>query len=430
MSHVLIVTGVPLDHKIYEALLRVKEMGHSLHLLSDGNFEPMQGLFETVFTCDLSKTKDTLEMLKTQPIHFDAVTLQFSDWLTPLVALIAREYGCIGNDPIVAFNCRSKYHMRKKLQTAGIPGPKFRLCRNFGELRKAVREIGFPCVAKPIGANGSYGVFALMSELDMAHLKSNYEASINFLKQRMNEGDIFNFTEEELKMIGVDDPVNMATDYLVEEYMMGPEISIDALVQDGKVTIMGIEEQIRMEPPYFIQLGAKLPFNCPSEQMKEIKTLVSNTIKAMGIRNSATHTEIIFTKDGPKIVEIGCRFGGDDLHDTILEVTGYSMMYESVMIALGVKRKYSVKTLCHTAMEYLLPTKAGVVQEIYIHPDLKNDPDVTEVFLYVKPGDSVSPPPACFDFLGYVATRGSSIEAAERKLKRAVNQIKITLTHD
>lgn len=427
MSNVLIVTGVPLDYKLFVALSRVKELGHTLHLLSDKDFESAPGLFDSIFCCDLRNTKEVLNMLKAQPVHFDAVTLQFSDWLTPLVSLIAKEFGCIGNEPIAAFSCRSKYHMRKKLEEAGVPSPKFRLCKNYDELYAAVREIGLPCVAKPIGANSSYGVFALMNESDLSSLKSNYEASINFLSERV---DVFDFSEEELKMLGVDDPVDMTTDYLVEEFLLGPEISVDALVQDGHVTIMGIEEQIRMKPPYFLQLAAKFPYLAPHDRMKEIETLVTATIRAMGLTNSASHTEMIFTKDGPKIVEIGCRFGGDDLHDTILAVTGYSVMFESVMIALGVKREYSVKTLCHTAMEYILPKESGVVHEIDIHPKLLNDPLINEIFLYVEKGDVVSPPPSNFDYLGYVSVRGNSPEQAQRKLKSAIDRIKINIVHE
>ena len=222
----------------------------------------------------------------------------------------------------------------------------------------------------------------------------------------------------------------MATDYLVEEFMMGPEISVDALIQKGKVTIMGIQEQIRMKPPYFIQVSGTLPYRCPAHQMRVIKKLISETAQAMGIRNSATHTEIIFTKDGPKIVEIGCRFGGDELHDTILACTGYSMMFESVMIALGIKRDYRVKNVCHTAMQYLLPKRAGTVRNVEIHPKLLKDSAVNEVFMYVEVGDEVAPPPSSFDYLGYVSVSGTTPALAQKKLKAAVKKIRISISHE
>ena len=201
MSNVLIVTGVPLNQKLQTRFRASRSWGIRFTLLTSERFAPMPGFFAGYFPCNLSETKKIIEMLKNQPVRFDAVTLQFSDWLTPLVALIAKEYGCIGNSPLTAFNCRSKYHMRKRLEEEDVPSPKFRLCRNFQELRSGVRGIGFPCVAKPVGGNGSYGVFAIMNEDDLSRLKPNYEASVKFLEQRFASGDIFSFSIEELRMI-------------------------------------------------------------------------------------------------------------------------------------------------------------------------------------------------------------------------------------
>ena len=406
---ILLVSSTDFSDQVYEALENIQALGHRLYLLS-GFIDSRPGVFDRHFKYDLRKTKETLEYMKEQDIEFDAVTMQFSDLLTPLVALLAREFGCIGNDPVTAFHCRSKYHMRQKLQEMGVPGPNFRLCRNYDELRDAVDEIGFPCIAKPIGLSASYGVFAIMNESGMTDLKTNYENSINFLRQKVEDEDIFEFSPEECELMGIKEWVSTTTDYLVEEFMDGPEISVDALVQNGRVSIMGIEEQIRMKPPYFIQLAARLPYLASAGQLAEIEELVTRTIKAMGIENSATHTEIIFTDEGPKVVEIGCRIGGDDLHESILEVTGYSLVHEAIMIALGIKRNYTIKHRCHTAMEYLLPAKSGVVSEVRIDPALQYDPDVNGVTVAIKKGDRVSPPPFSFDPLGYVSVKGKTPE--------------------
>jgi len=426
-KNILIVTGSDYSKQVYQAFYDVKKLGHSLFLLSDGSFEPEDGVFEKHFVYDLRKTKETLEYMRSQPIRFDAVTIKTSEWLTPLTALLAKQYGCIGNEPIVAFNCRSKYHMRCELKKGGVPIPKFQLCRNYKELLAAIDQIGVPCVAKPVGGNASYGAFMIHTREDLASLESRYKASIEYLKKKAISDDVFAFSDEEMDLMGVQDHVDMVTDYLVEEFMEGPEVSVDAVTQNGKTTIMGIEDQIRMEPPYFLQLAANLPYVCSPKKFQEIQALISKTIEAIGIKNSASHTEIIFTPKGPQIVEIGCRIGGDDLHDTIFEVTGYNLMFESIMTALGTSRVYRVENKCHTRMEFIMPQKAGIIRKIHIPKEVNKEPNVLGLEFLLEEGDRVGMPPENFDYIGFISTKGSSPQEAEENLKKALSQVIIDI---
>ena len=424
---ILIVTGSDYTDRVYEAFLQSKTLGHELYLLSDGSFVPRAGIFEQHFTYDLRKTKEVLNFMQEQKLKFDAVTIKTSEWLTPLVALLAKQFGCLGNTPLTAFNCRSKYHMRQVLEKAQVPIPKFQLCKNYQDLKQAIDKIGIPCVAKPVGGNASYGTFIIRRPENLENLEQLYQESIKYLQQKAITEDVFAFSNEEMQMIGIKEPVDMVTDYLVEEYMAGPEVSIDALVQDGEVTIFGIEDQIRMAPPYVLQLAARLPYVCNEERQAEIYELVCHTIQAMGIKNSATHTEIIFTPQGAKIVEIGCRIGGDDLHDTIYQVTGYNLMFESIMIALGIRRTYKVSPKCHTMMQFIFPSKAGEIAEITIPQKVLHDPDIYEVSILAKVGELVGCPPQDFDYLGYIAAKGSTPAAAQAKIEEALQKIKISI---
>lgn len=427
MKKILIVTGSNYTNQVYQAFFDVKALGHKLYLLSDGSFEPKEGVFEQHFTYDLRKTAEVLQYMKNQNIAFDAVTIKTSEWLTPLTALLAKQYGCIGNDPLVAFNCRSKYHMRQALAKDNIPIPKFALCKNYQELLAGIKKIGIPCVAKPVGGNASYGTFLIQNEKDLETLEEKYQKSINYLKVKALKDDVFAFSEEEMDLIGVQEKVDMVNDYLVEEFMEGPEISVDALVQNGEVSILGIADQVRMSPPYFIQLEEYMPYICSPQQNNEIETLIKKTITAMGIKNSATHTEIIISKDGLKIVEIACRMGGDNIHDSVYQTTGYNLMFENIMIALGEKRTHQNINKGHSAMKYLLPEKAGKIVKIEIPKDLYDKFEITEVEISANEGDSVAPPPHSFDFLGYISTKGATPEEAKDNLKKAVESIKIEI---
>jgi S-sulfo-L-cysteine synthase (3-phospho-L-serine-dependent) len=425
-KQVLILSGMDYGPVAYQGLEQSKREGCRLTLLSDGSFIPRPGLYDQVLVHDLKKTLATLEFMKKHLVRFDAVVTLSSDWLTTLVALLAQHYGCRGNTPSTAFRCRSKYHTRRTLREAGVPSPDFRLCHSFKDILQAVSEIGTPCVAKPIGGHASIGVFMIEDSSHLDRLKTNYERSIRYALQHDDEV-FFDFSPEEYSLFGLTPEVNMQTDYLVEEYLDGHEISVDALVQNGEATLLGIEDQIRMKSPYFLQIAARLPYLCAPKEKRAIRDLVAQTVHAMGIRDSATHTEIMFTSKGPKIVEIGCRAGGDDLQDTLFRVTGYNVMHEIIQIALGTPRRYEVRTHCHTAMRFFLPEKKGVLKKIEVSPGLRDSPFVNELAIQCHPGDRVAPPPDGFEYLGYVSVQGKTPEEAWRHLQKANRSVRFSI---
>lgn len=423
---ILIVTGSDYAPQVYSAFEKVQSEGHTLYLLSDGLFEPRPGIFKEHFKYDLRRTNEVVEYMRAQPVRFDAVTIKTSEWLTPLVALLAKEYKAIGNEPLVAFNCRSKYHMRKVMQDAGIASVRFALCRSFDDIQIAAKELGTPCVAKPVGGNASYGTFLIKSLGELPDKETTYNHAIEYLKKKAITEDVFAFSLDEMKRIGVKEPVDMVTDYLVEEFIPGHEISIDSLVHRGNVEMMGIADQERMRPPFFVQLGEAMPYESSKDIYEAIKKLNRETIEAFGIKNSPVHLEIIFSPEGPKVVELACRIGGDNIHDSVLQTTGYNLMYEAIQIALGSERRYKIEEKGFTAMRYLLPTEEGYISQIDLPESVRNNANVTEIDISAKVGDFFAPPPKSFDFLGYIQVRGKSSKEARSLLERVLSEVKIT----
>lgn len=427
-KNILFMSGAGESPIVYRFLWQLKRQGCRLYLISDIDTGPPVGLFENDFRVDLTKILPTFDFVVNLGIHFDAVITRNMDPITPLIAMLTKHFGGIGNDPRTAFHTRSKYHMRKIMRAAGIPGPRFALCKNFADLRKAVLEIGIPCVAKPVGWHSSFGTFMLKDIKELANLEENYYTSLEFMLGQPTAN--CRFIKEELDLIGVDDEVDMVTDYIVEEFLDGPEITVDAIVQDKKVNILGMEEQIIMEPPYFVRLGGMMPFECPASEMEVIVDLLGRVTEALGIENSPTHTELILTRDGPRLVEIACRSGSDNLHDSIYHLTGRSMVYETAMVALGVPRDYDVSTTGHIATEYLLPEKRGILSEILVPDGFKFDPDIVDLKINAEIGSLVAPPPKDFDYLGYISVKGNSREEARQKLRESISRIKMMITDD
>ena len=430
-KEILFVTGSDYTQQVYTGLEKLIQEGYSFSVLTDGLVSPRMDIFENHYTADLRRTKHTLEKIeeivtgRRSGKGFDAVINKSSEWLTPLTALLCKRFNCKGNTPNTAFLCRSKYHMRQQMNNFGIESPKFFLCKSFEDLKNAAKKLNKKCVAKPVGGNASYGTFVIDPKNNLDEYKKQYDDSIIYLNKKAIDEDIFGFAADEFPLFDIDYPVDMITDYIIEEFLEGSEISLDSIVQDGKVFPLGIALQQRMPEPFFVQLGEMMPFTCEAKLMQEIVSLNERCIKAFNITDSAVHLEIMLTPDGPRVVELGCRIGGDNIHDAVLQTSGYHLVYESVLVGLGIKREYNYHPKKVALMKYLLPYKNGTVSKVSFSEEALKKNFATEWSICVKPGDQVAPPPENYDFLGYVQVVGENFDEANSNLDIAINKIEI-----
>lgn len=98
---------------------------------------------------------------------------------------------------------------------------------------------------------------------------------------------------------------------LIEEYLTGPEISIDGAVVDGRYTPLFVARKTVGMHPYFEELGHLV--NAADGLMSDPQLLatLASAHRAIEFRHGVTHTEVKLTGRGPVIVEINGRLGGD-----------------------------------------------------------------------------------------------------------------------
>lgn len=426
MKKVLLVSGSDYSQEVYEGLLRVKTKANiEFSLLSDGSFTPKVSIFKEHYKFDLRKTKACLEFLTQKNLSFDAVTQKSSEWLTPLVALLQKQYGCLGTDPKVAFTCRSKFQMRKAFE--GLPSVPYKLVKNKDELFEAINSLTPPVVAKPIGGNASFGTFLISENFDANKVADLYENSISYLKKMSIDQDVFTFSNEELETyFNEKDFVDTTTDYLVEKFIKGKNISIDSLVYDHGIAVLAIAEQTRMPPPFFLQTSEIIPANLTHNELQAALSLNEMTIRKLGVSHSPVHLEMILTESGPVLLELGVRIGGDNIHHSILTTTGIHVLETQILSLLGLLPEIHPTSKGYSATEYLhtpFTSKEFVVNGLVENKD-------EETIIIVTPGDKVAPPPYSFDFLGYVnifdESRDTAIKSAFNKRNDIINDLVLT----
>lgn len=159
-------------------------------------------------------------------------------------------------------------------------------------------------------------------------------------------------------------PYSKTGDVIVEEYMSGPEVSVETLSIDGTCHVLQITDKLTTGAPHYVEMGHSQPTRHSKEIAKKISETAIAANKAIGIKNGPSHTEIIITGEGPKIVEIGARLGGDCITTHLVPLsTGVDMVECNIRIAMGEKPDISCKYNRGSAIRYL-STENGVIKNI------------------------------------------------------------------
>lgn len=293
------------------AIKKAKEMG--LQVIVADMDENAIGFQEEGIICEVISTIDSEKILEAaKKYNIDGIMTLASDMPMRSVAIVAKEMGLVGISEKTALNATNKAEMRQCLKECGVPIPQFFCVSSREEYEKAIeyfRKAQLKCIVKPADNSGSRGVDLLSDLSDEELISKVYEYS----KSYSRGGDI-----------------------VVEEYMEGPEVSVETLSVDGECHIIQITDKLTTGAPYFVEMGHSEPSELPEDVKIKISEVASTAVKAIGITNGPSHTEIKVTKDGPKIVELGARLGGDNITTHLVPLsTGVDMVECCIKIALG-----------------------------------------------------------------------------------------------
>lgn len=324
----------------------------------------------------------------------DGIMTLATDMPMRSVAAVAKEMNLIGIDVDTAFKATNKVEMRRALQSCGVPIPKFFKVTNEKEYIEVVKQFNVPFIVKPADSSGSRGIFEVIDITDQQLIKEAYY----YCKPFSRVGDV-----------------------IVEEYMSGPEVSVETLSIDGVCHVIQITDKITTGAPHYVEMG----HSQPSRHSKEISEKISEVAKAannaLGITNGPSHTEIIVTSEGPKIVEVGARLGGDNITTHLVPLsTGVDMVECCIKIALGEKPDIKPKWNKGAAIRYFDQHK-GIVKGIEGIEEAKKIIGVQQISVVHGVGEEVTDINSSASRMGFVIAQD---ENGERAIADCINALK------
>lgn len=379
------------------AIEKAKEMGLEV-IVVDMNPDAI-GFKIPGIVKEVISTIDTPAILEAAKKHcINGIMTLASDMPMQSVAVVCREMGLVGISEETALKATNKAYMRDALKEAGVPIPLYFRVKGKDEFKKAIKQVrtaGFKCIVKPADNSGSRGV-------DLLNKESDIDKAYDYTVQFSRTGEI-----------------------VVEEFMEGSEVSVETLAIDGDVHVIQITDKMTTGAPYFVEMGHSQPSILDSEIKEKIEEIAVAANKAIGIDNGPSHTEIIVTKDGPKIVELGARLGGDNITTHLVPLsTGVDIVECCIRISLGEKPDIKIKYDRGSAIRYLNPGK-GVVKNVDGISEAENSLGVVCVLINnYSFGTLINEIKNSTDRVGYVITQSQNAKEAVKLCNNAVNKIK------
>ncbi|MBQ5933208.1 MAG: ATP-grasp domain-containing protein [Lachnospiraceae bacterium] len=290
-----------------------------------------------------------------------------------------------------------KIAMRRCMKENNVPIPIFYEINNYDELVKVSELFPERFILKPSDNAASRGVVLVDKEKKPAYPEL-YDYCTNFSRS----GKL-----------------------LAEEYMEGPEVSVESYSINGEPHIITITDKIVSEIPFFVELGHTEPSRLPLNQQDDIRKVAEAAIKAIGMQNGPTHTEIKVTPSGAKLVEIAARLGGDFITSRLVPLsTGVDMIECSFATLLGEEVKYQ-RTSDNGAAIRFIHGDTGVIKGIDGIDKALKMPGIQEIELYKKVGDSIKKPENSSDRIGHIIASGKDAYDAAKNAEAALETIKV-----
>ncbi len=339
-----------------------------------------------------------VELARERPL--DAVVAA-DDGGVVAAAIAATRLGLPANPPEAASRARDKLALRQALAAVGVSQPRFAALPPGGD----VAAVGFPAVLKPTRLAMGRGVI------------------------RADDAGAARESERRIRRIVAaagDDP---AAPLLLEEYVPGVEVAVEALLRDGRMETLAVfDKPDPLEGPYFEETIYVTPSRLPEDAHAAVERLVAAAAAAVGLREGPLHAEVRL--DGPRMwaIELAARSIGGLCGRTLR--FGLGVRLEEVILrhALGLPLEGRLRREEAAAGVMMLPIPgAGTLRGVSGQDEARAVPGISDLRITIPVGGRMVPLPEGDRYLGFMFARGAGPDEVESALRTAHARLDVAI---
>lgn len=237
---------------------------------------------------------------KCRALHVKGVVSNASELTAEVVAFVSEQLGLNGTPYSVLAKLHDKFYIRTlSYSVKGLSNPCF---YKYEGIDRGL----YPCVVKPCIGSSKSGV-------SFAQNKDEFSQAVDYAYK------------------------SSKSDIIVEEFIMGKELSVESISFKGRHYIIQITDKESSFAPHFVELGHHQPANIPLSVKKIIGFIIPDLLNKIGYMNGASHIELKYFNNKIYLIEVNLRGGGDEISNKLVQMSsGIDYLRCMIEVALGI----------------------------------------------------------------------------------------------
>ncbi|MGX7025487.1 ATP-grasp domain-containing protein [Vagococcus hydrophili] len=363
MKKILILGVASVQADAIKTLNRLGYETHALAMKKDGPGADLADSFKEINILDIEKVTEYVKENK-----IDVVYSVGSDLAIPVASEISENlklpYFVTSETAKI---CNKKDKMREFL------GNNFEGNVNY-QILKAKSEsikLDFPFIMKPTDSQGQRGV-------NLIHTQEQFESLFN---------ETQGYSRDKL--------------VIIEQYIDGPEVSVNGYMEDGKITFLEVSDRETWEK----YTGLIRKHVVPSEKItpdikNKLISIIENACLKLNINNGPVYVQMKIEDNSPYIIEITPRLDGCHMWKLLKYATEFDILESSLYHLIENKNpNLSVET---NVRKYELEFACQKPNTNAVYTDYKeNEENSEEYYYYYCEGDLIRPVNGKYEKIGY-----------------------------
>ncbi len=327
--------------------------------------------------------------------HVDAV-VAVDDQGTLAAAFASKRLGLAHNPPEAVAAARDKVAMRRLFAESAVPQPDFRVVERVGEAGRLASEVGFPCVVKPKALSASRGVI----RSDDAHGAGRAESRVRSILRDAGEEE--------------------AGELLVEGFVPGPEVAVEALLHDGRLEVLAVfDKPDALDGPYFEETLYVTPSRVSPVRLEEIGRVCAQATEALGLLEGPVHAELRLGGQRAAVIELAARSIGGLCSRCLSFGAGMSLEQLILARATGTSANAPSRQTAASGVLMIPIERTGRLVSVEGLKAASAVPGVTGIEITATAGRTIRALPEGDRYLGFIFASGGAPSDVEQSLRRA-----------
>ena len=286
---VVIVDGYKFSRDFVES---IHSLGfNAIHVFSSEEMPFMQSIskyVETDYIATLHYNNNLADLVEQLNQYKIAAVIPATELGVLLADQLAYQLQCPNNGLTHSQARRNKFLMLEAVKQNGIPTPHYIASSNIDKIRSWIQQQQhYPVVIKPTSESGTFGVSVVTNDTQLAQAFSQLNNLGTLLHQKQSN------------------------EILAEEFLQGEEFVVNTVSHHGKHYLVDIWRYHKIYTESGLCRYDKTILQASNfENNTALIAYVFSVLDALHIKFGAGHCEVMLTKQGPRLIEIGARVSG------------------------------------------------------------------------------------------------------------------------